>query len=118
MLVVFTVLTAVTEPTNGTSLGTPPQTWVRLFIAFYLTMMVVLVVFLAERLLSERQGTRIGWTVTGGAITTFAGVLLYVFGGPYAGGIIAAAGVIIIGLSFVLTSWWGLSPGTRTPHSA
>jgi hypothetical protein len=118
MLVVFTVITAVTEPTNGTAVGTPPQAWVRLFIAFYLTMMAVLVVFLAERLLSERQGLRIGWTATAGAVTTFAGVLVYVSSGLYAGGYIAAAGVIITGLSFALTAWWGLSAGSRSLHGA
>ncbi len=69
MLVVFTVLTAVSEPTNGTAIGTPPQAWVRLFIGFYLTMMVVLVVLLAERMLGERQSLRIGWTATVGAVT-------------------------------------------------
>ncbi len=116
MLVVFTVLTAATEPTNGTLIGTPPQAWIRLFIAFYLAMMVVLVVFLAERLLSERQSLRIGWTATVGAVTTFAGVLVSVSSGLYAGGYIAAAGVIIIGLSFVFTSWWGLSAGSRRLH--
>ncbi len=113
MLVVFTVLTAVNEPVGSSLIGTPPQAWVRLFIAFYLTMMVVLVVFLAERLLSEQQGLRIGWTATVGAVTTFAGVLVYVYTGLYAGGYIGAAGVIIIGLSFVLTWWWGLSVGSR-----
>jgi hypothetical protein len=113
MLVVFTVVTALTEPTNGTAVGTPPQAWVRLFIAFYLTMMAVLVVFLADRLLSERQGLRIGWTATAGAVTTFAGLLVYVSTGLYAGGYLAAAGVIVIGLSFVLTAWWGLSAGSR-----
>jgi hypothetical protein len=118
MLIVFTVLTAITEPTNGTAIGTPPQAWARLFIAFYLTMMVVLVIFLAERLLSERQGIRIGWTATAGALTTFAGVVIYVFSGLYAGGYLAAAGVVLIGLSFVLTSWWGLSLGSRRPHDA
>ena len=118
MLVVFTVLTAITEPSNGTAIGTPPQAWIRLFVGFYLTMMAVLVVFLAERLLSEGQGIRIGWTATAGAVTTFAGVLVYVYTGLDAGGYLAAAGVGILGLSFVLTSWWGLSAGSRTPQDA
>ncbi|MCI4358029.1 MAG: hypothetical protein L3J95_01345 [Thermoplasmata archaeon] len=100
------------------AIGTPPQAWVRLFIAFYLTMMVVLVVFLADRLLGERQSLRIGWTAAVGALTTFAGGLADVPVGPYAGGYIAAAGVIILGLSFVLTSWWGLSAGSRRLHGA
>ncbi len=118
MLVIFTVLTALTEPTNGTAIGTPPQAWLRLFIGFYLTMMVVLVVFLAERLLSEPQGVKIGWTATAGAVTTFAGALTYVYTGFYAGGYVAAAGVIVLVLSFVLTSWWGLSAGSQRPHDA
>lgn len=118
ILVVFTVLTAVTEPTNGTLIGTPPQAWVRLYISFYLTMMAVLVVFLAERLLNEQQGLRIGWTATVGALTTFVGVLLYMSSGLYAGGYIAVAGVIIIGLSFLFTSWWGLSAESKRPHGA
>lgn len=118
MLVVFTVLTFVTEPTNGTAIGTPPQAWFRLFIAFYLTMLVVLVVFLADRLLAERHSLRIGWTATAGAITIFAGGLFYATVGLSAGGIIAAAGVLIIGLSFALTSWWGLSPRSRNLPTA
>ncbi|MHB1435124.1 MAG: hypothetical protein ACYCPN_01685 [Thermoplasmata archaeon] len=111
MLIVFTVVTAITEPTDGTLVGTPPQAWIRLFIAFYLTMITVLVVFLAERLLSEAQGLRIGWMATAGAVATFVGVLVYVSSGLTAGGYLAAAGIILIGLSFVLTSWWGLSAG-------
>jgi hypothetical protein len=118
MLVVFTILTAVTEPSNGTAIGTPPQAWVRLFIAFYLTMMVVLVVFLAERLLSQRQTLRISWSAAGGAVTTFAGVLIYVYTGLSAGGYIAAAGIVIVGLTFLLSSWWGLFEGLRRPHDA
>jgi hypothetical protein len=118
MLVVFTVLTAVTEPTNGTAIGTPPQAWIRLFIAFYLTMMVVLVVFLAERLLADRQKVRVAWTATVGSATIFAGGLVYISLGLSAGGYIAAAGVIVVGLSFVLTSWWGLASGFRGAHGA
>jgi hypothetical protein len=113
MLVVFTVLTAATEPAGSSLIGTPTQAWIRLFISFYLTMMVVLVVFLADRLLGARQSLEIGWMATVGSVTAFAGVLVYVTLGLYAGGYIAAAGVILVGLSFVLTSWWGLSAGFR-----
>ncbi len=119
MLVIFTVLTAVTEPTNGTAIGTPPQAWLRLFVAFYLTMLVVLVILLAERLLGERQQLRIGWIATAGSIVTFAGVMVYVSTGLYAGGYIAVAGLLIVGVSFVTTSWWGLlrgSSGNRVGH--
>ena len=118
MLVIFTVLTALTEPTNNTAIGTPPQAWLRLFVAFYLTMLVVLVVLLAERLLGERQRLRVGWTATAGAVVTFAGVMLYLSTGLYVGGAVAAAGLVILGASFLTTSWWGLYEGSRRLHGA
>jgi hypothetical protein len=118
MLVIFTVLTAVTEPTNGTAVGTPPQAWLRLFVAFYLTMWVILVILLAERLLGERQQFRIGWTATVGSVVTFAGVMMYVSRGLYAGGYIAVAGIVVLGVSFVTASWWGLYEGSRRLHGA
>ncbi len=111
MLVIFTVLTALTEPTNGTAIGTPPQAWLRLFVAFYLTMLVVLVVLLSERLLGERQQIRIGWMATLGSIVTFAGVMWYLSTNSPDGGFLAGAGLVIIGISFVATSWWGLYDG-------
>ncbi len=113
MLAIFTVLTALTEPTNGTAIGTPPQAWLRLFVAFYLTMLVVLAILLAERLLGERQRLRIGWTATVGALVTFAGVLGYISSGLEAAGAVAAIGLAILGGSFVTTSWWGLYEGAR-----
>lgn len=111
MLIVFTVLTALTEPTNGTAIGTPPQAWLRLFVAFYLTMLVFLMVLLVERLLGMRQQLRIGWMATGGSLATFAGVLLYLSAGLVAGGYVAAAGLLVLGVSFVTTTWWGLYDG-------
>ena len=118
MLVIFAVLTATLEPTNGTLIGTPPQAWLRLFIAFWLTMAVVLVILLAERLLGERKWIRIGWTASVGSVLTFAGVMTYVSTGLYAGGYLAIAGVVILGLSFVTTSWWGLYEGSMKLHGA
>lgn len=118
MLVIFTVLTAVTEPTNNTAIGTPPQAWLRLFVAFYLTMLVVLVVLLAERLLGERQQLRVGWTATAGAVVTFAGVMLYVSAGVSFGGVVALVGLLMVGASFLTTSWWGLYDGSRRVHGA
>ncbi len=118
MLVIFTVLTTVTEPSNGTAIGTPPQAWIRLFVAFYLTMLVVLVTLLAERLLTGRQPLRIGWTAIAGTLVTFAGVMIYVSTGLPAGGYLAAVGLILIGISFVVTSWWGLSAGSARPREA
>ena len=115
MLAIFTVLTTATEPSNGTAIGTPPQAWLRLFVAFYLTMLVVLVVLLAERLLPERQQIRIGWTATGGSLLMFVGAMVYIYEGLYAGGIIAAAGLLIVGASFIATSYWGVTwSGSRT----
>jgi hypothetical protein len=108
MLVAFTVLTFVTEPTNGTLTGTPPQAWLRLFVAFYLTMLVSLAVLLADRLLGKDQQLRVGWTATGGSLLTFAGALVYVLTGLVAGGYVAAAGIVVLGASFVATTWWGL----------
>ena len=116
MLAIITLLTTVTEPSNGTAIGTPPQAWVRLFIAFYLTMLVVLVVLLSERLLAERQQLRIGWTATAGSLLTFAGVMLYVYTGLYVGGFLAVGGLLVVGLSFLTTSWWGLSGPAPSPE--
>lgn len=109
MLAVFGVVTTVVEPSNGTAIGTPPQTWIRLFIAFFLTMMAVLVTMLSERLLGDRQMIRIGWMTSLGALLTFAGVMAYVSLGLLAGGALAAVGLVVVGLAFVATSWWGLS---------
>ncbi len=109
MLIVFVVLTTVTEPTNGTAIGTPPQAWLRLFIAFYLTMMVTLVVLLVERLLAPHRQLRVGWIATTGSLITFAGVLVYVEAVSPVGGYIAGAGLMLVGVSFLITSWWGLS---------
>ncbi|HYK93821.1 MAG TPA: hypothetical protein VEY07_07260 [Thermoplasmata archaeon] len=109
MLAVFTILTTLTEPSNGSAIGTPPQAWIRLFIAFYLTMLVVLVVLLVERLLGERQQLRVGWLATGGSLLTFAGVLIYLYTGLFVGGVVGAAGLLAIGYSFVSAAWWGLA---------
>ena len=108
MLVVFTALTFFTEPTNGTLTGTPPQAWLRLFVAFYLTMLVSLVVLLADRVLGARQQLTLGWTATTGSLLTFAGALVYVLEGLSAGGYVAAVGMLILGGSLVTVSWWGI----------
>jgi hypothetical protein len=108
MLVVFTALTFFTEPTNGSLTGTPPQAWLRLFVAFYLTMLVSLAVLLADRLLGTRQQLRIGWAATGGSLLTFAGAMAYVSDGLSAGGYIAAVGLLLLGGSLIATSWWGI----------
>jgi hypothetical protein len=113
MLVVFTSLTFFTEPTNGTLTGTPPQAWLRLFVAFYLTMLVSLAVLLADRLLGTRQQLTVGWTATGGSLLTFAGAMVYVLTGLVVGGYVAAAGIAILGASLVTTSWWGLHKAPR-----
>ena len=113
MLVVFTALTFFTEPTNGTLTGTPPQAWLRLFVAFYLTMLVSLAVLLADRLLGTRQQLTVGWTATGGSLLTFAGAMVYVLTGLVAGGYVAGAGIVVLGASFVTTTWWGLRKARR-----
>lgn len=118
MLAIFTVLTAVTEPTNGTSIGTPPQAWIRLFVAFYLTMLLVLVVLLAERLLRQQQWLRISWTAAAGSVITFAGLMVYISLGLYAGGYLAVAGLLVIGVSLLTTSWWGLFESPSKIHGA
>ena len=118
MLVAFTVLTFVTEPTGTSLTGTPPQAWLRLFVAFYLTMLVSLAVLLADRLLGKDQQLRIGWATTGGSLLTFAGALVYVWTGLVAGGYVAAAGIVVLGASFVTTSWWGLRKASvRMPEA-
>lgn len=118
MLTIFTVLTALTEPTNDTAIGTPPQAWLRLFVAFFLTMLVVLVVLLAERLLGHRERWRVGWLTTAGALVTFTGAIAYLSAGLVAGGYVAVGGIALLGLSFVTTSWWGLAPPTGSPEPA
>jgi hypothetical protein len=118
MLVIFTVLTALTEPTNDTPIGTPPQAWLRLFVAFYLTMLVVLAVLLAERTLGERERLRVGWVATAGALVTFAGVTGYATTGLVAAGVLGAIGLAILGVSFITTSWWGLYVGAHRPQGS
>jgi hypothetical protein len=118
MLVVFTALTFLTEPTNGTLTGTPPQAWLRLFVAFYLTMLVSLAVLLADRLLGTRQQLTLGWTATGGSLLTFAGAMVYVLTGLVAGGYVAAAGIAVLGGSFVTTAWWGFHDAPRELQEA
>ncbi len=115
MLVMFTVVTAATEPEDGSVLGAPTLAWLRLFIAFYLTMLVVLVVVLAERLLGDRYQLRIGWTVTVGSLLTFAGVMIYLYTAVYATGYITVAGLLLIGYYFVTTAWRGLTAGSSKP---
>ncbi len=109
MLGIFTILTTITEPTGDSAVGTPPQAWLRLFVAFYLTMVTALVILLAERLLGAQHKLRIGWTLVAGSLLTFVGVTAYISYGLPAGGYIAAAGLLVIGSSFVSTAWWGLS---------
>ncbi len=104
----FAILTTVTEPTGDSSVGTPPEAWARLFVAFYLTMLVVLVIVLAERLLGSRAQRRVGWTTVGGGLLTFAGVFLYATTGEHVGGYVAAAGLAVLGLAWLSTAWSGL----------
>jgi hypothetical protein len=118
MLVVFTALTFVTEPTNGTLTGTDPQAWLRLFVAFYLTMLVSIIVLLADRLLEKRMQLRVGWAATAGSVLTFAGAMVYVLSGLTAGGYLAAVGIVILGASFVTTSWWGFHTIPRESPAA
>jgi len=108
MLVVFTALTFFTEPTTSSLTGTPPQAWLRLFVAFYLTMFVSLAVLLADRLLGTTQQLTVGWIAAGGSLLTFAGAMVYVLTGLVAGGYLAAAGILVLGAFFVATSWFGL----------
>ena len=108
MLVVFTALTFFTEPTTSSLTGTPPQAWLRLFVAFYLTMFVSLAVLLADRLMGTTQQLTVGWIAAGGSLLTFAGAMVYVLTGLVAGGYLAAAGILVLGAFFVATSWFGL----------
>ncbi len=120
-LVMFVILTTVTEPTGTTVVGTPPEAWARLFIAFYLTMLVVLVVIVVERLLGTRAQVRIGWTTVAGSLAMFAGVLYYALTGRYVGGYLAVAGLVVLLAAWVSTAWAGLTtpaaPST-VEHSA
>lgn len=118
MMGIFTVLTFATEPTGDSAVGTPPQAWLRLFVAFYLTMLVALVALLAERVLGDRYQMRIGWTATAGSLAMFAGVMDYLYTNAVVGGYLAAAGLVLVGLSLVSTSWWGLSPSRDAQASS
>jgi hypothetical protein len=115
MLVMFTVVTAATEPEDGSVLGAPTLAWLRLFIAFYLTMLVALVVLVAERLLGDRYQLRIGWTMTAGSLLTFAGVMIYLSTAVYATGYVTVAGLLLIGYGFATTAWRGLTVGSSAP---
>jgi hypothetical protein len=115
MLVVFTVVTAATEPEDGSALGAPTLAWLRLFIAFYLTMLIVLAVLLTERLLGDRYQLRIGWAATAGSLLIFVGVMAYLYSGVYAVGFVTVAGLLLIGFAFVSMAWWGLSADSSAP---
>ena len=115
MLAMFTVVTAVTEPEDGSALGAPTLAWLRLFIAFYLTMLVALSVLVADRLLGDRYKLRIGWTATAGALLTFAGVMVYLSTGVYAVGFVTVAGLILLGISFLGMAYWGWTTRSPTP---
>ncbi|HXQ48381.1 MAG TPA: hypothetical protein VN842_01185 [Thermoplasmata archaeon] len=115
MLVMFTVVTAATEPEDGSVLGAPTLAWLRLYIAFYLTMLVALSAVLSERLLGDRYKMRLGWTTTAGVLLTFAGVMVYLSTGVYDVGFVTVAGLLLIGFSFVSMAWWGLTTGSSTP---
>ena len=74
-------------------------------------MLDVLVVLLSERLLGERQKIRIGWMASLGSVVMFAGVMWYLTTNSPAGRVLAEAGLVIIGISYLATSWWGLYDG-------
>ncbi len=117
-LVMFAVLTTFTEPTGSTDVGTPPEAWARLFIAFYLTMLSVLVIVVAERLLGPKVQARIGWTTVAGSTITFVGVLSYALEGSVVGGYVAAAGLVVLGASWLSTVWTGLTARVAAPAAS
>ncbi len=108
----FVIATALAEPASGLLVGTPPEAWIRLFIAFWLCFALMMVVLVAEYLVNTGQNSgqmmRIGWTALAGVLLILGGVTDYLQTGAYAGGYVAVAGVVLVGLSFLLTAGYGL----------
>ncbi len=110
--ITFVTVTALAEPVGVSVVGTPPEAWIRLFIAFWLCWAVVLVILMAEHLVdtgrNSGQMMRIDWTALAGVLLILGGVTDYLQTGAYAGGYVAGIGVGLIGLSFLLTAGYGL----------
>ncbi len=113
--ITFVIVTALAEPPDSQLVGPPPEAWIRLFIAFWLCLALVMIVLLAEHLVDTGQNSgqmmRIGWTALAGVLLILGGVTDYLQTGAYAGGYVAAAGVVLIGISFLLTAGYGLMGG-------
>jgi hypothetical protein len=109
----FVTVTAVAEPPAGQLVGPPTEAWIRLFIAFWLCIAVMMVVLVAEHLVdagrNSGQMMRIGWTALAGILLILGGATDYLQTGAKAGGYVAVAGVVLIGLSFLLTAGYGLT---------
>ena len=110
--ITFVVVTALAEPVGVSVVGTPPEAWIRLFIAFWLCWALVMIILVAEHHFetgrNSGQMMRIGWTALAGILLILGGVTDYLQTGAYAGGYVAGAGVVLIGLSFLLTAGYGL----------
>ena len=110
--ITFATVTALAEPTGLSVVGTPQQAWIRLFIAFWLCFALMMVLLVAEHLVDTGQNSgqmmRIGWTALAGILLILGGATDYLQTGVYAGGYVAVAGVVLVGLSFLLTAGYGL----------
>lgn len=118
--ITFATVTALAEPTGGSVVGTPPEAWIRLFIAFWLCFALMMVILVAEGLVDTGQNSgqmmRIGWTALVGIVLVLIGATDYLQTGAYAGGYVAVAGVVLVGLSFLLTAGYGLKDSkARSP---
>lgn len=119
--ITFVTVTALTEPVGPSVVGTPPEAWIRLFIAFWLCWALVMVVLLAEHLVdtgrNAGQMMRIGWTALAGVLLILGGVTDYMQTGTYAGGYVAVAGVGLVAISFLLTAGYGLMGWKARSHA-
>lgn len=107
MWIVFAVLIAALEPAGGVGVGSPPLAWIRLYVGFFLSLMVMIVALVVERLLPTRYQDRVGWAMLVGATLMFVGCTIYIYTALPAGGYLAVAGLLAIGLSFMTTVWYG-----------
>jgi hypothetical protein len=88
-------------------------TWLHQDIGLLLFPAIVLVMLVAERLITPRKHRpgMIGWTTIVGTTLVFVGGLVYVFVSSVAYGpgyIIATVGLVVVGIAILATLWWGV----------
>ncbi|NNN16988.1 MAG: hypothetical protein HKL79_01295 [Thermoplasmata archaeon] len=107
MWISFAILISALEPPGGAGVGAPPIAWMRLYVGFFLSLMLLIVVLVVERLLPTLYQNRVGWTMLVGAALTFVGCMIYIYSALPAGGYVAVVGLVAVGGSFLATVWYG-----------